>query len=125
LRRVAGADLDRWQRRTGVDLDDSQVCGLVDADDARRPAQVLRVGVGGELDVDFVSLVDYVVIGDDVALGVDDEAGPEGFANAASTAIFTVALVRRLAAKEAVEEVLEIALAPALALLVVGLIFVV
>ena len=66
--------------RVGVDLDDRQIGGLVDADHARRTAQVLVVRVGGELDVDLVGLLDNVIVGDDVALGIDDEAGAERLA---------------------------------------------
>src|SRR5215472_13816317 len=104
LRHVAVAQLDGGQGGIGVDLDDGEVGGLVDADDARRAAEVLGVGVGGELDVDLVGLVDDVVVGDDVALGVDDETGAEGLAD---LVIAVIALVGDLAAEEAVEEVLE------------------
>ena len=38
------------------------------------------VGVGGELDVDLVGFIDDVIVGDDVAARVDDEAGAEGLA---------------------------------------------
>jgi hypothetical protein len=52
-----------------------------------------------------------VVVGDDVAARVDDEAGAEGLALAAawSVAIIAAALAA-LAAEEAVEEVLHVAL---------------
>jgi hypothetical protein len=53
-----------------------------------------------------------VIVGDDVALGVDDEAGAEGFADLSVVA--AIALVGNLAAEEAVEEVLEIILTLAL-----------
>ena len=69
------------------------------------------VGIGGELDKDLVGLFDDVIVGDDVALGIDDEAGAEGLADLA--VVTAVALVGDLAAEEAIEEVLEIiALAP-------------
>ena len=76
-----------------------------------------RVGIGGELDVDLVGLVDDVIVGDDVALGIDDEAGAERLAAPGRRR-------RRpwsgnLAAEEAVEEVLEVVLALALALILV------
>ncbi len=87
-----------------VDLDDGEVGGLVGSDHARRPAEVLGVGIGGQLDVDFVGLVDDVVVGDDVALGIDDEAGSQRLTHLAAV-IF--ALVGHLPAEEAVEEVLE------------------
>jgi hypothetical protein len=77
LRRVGVAQLDGRQRRAGVDLDHRQIGGLVDADHARRTAQILGVGIGGELDVDLVGLLDHVIVGDDVALGIDDEARAE------------------------------------------------
>ena len=79
---------------------------LSTADHARRPAQILRVRIGGELDVDLVGLLDDVIVGDDVALGIDDEARAERFLHAAAL----VAAIRRgnLAAEEAVEEVLEV-----------------
>ena len=114
LRPVGVAHLDGGQGRAGVDLDDGEVGGLVDADDARGTAEVLRIGIGGELDVNLVGLFDDVVVGDDVALGIDDEAGAEGLADLAVVA--AVALVGDLAAEEAIEEVLEVVCALALAL---------
>ncbi len=96
----------------GVDLDDGEVGGLVGSDYARGASEVLTVGIGGELDVDLVGLFDHVVVGDDVALGIDDEAGAERFANL--TVFAVIALVGHLAAEEAVEEVLEVVLTLAL-----------
>ncbi len=78
---VGVAELDGGQRGIGVDLDDGEVGGLVGADHARRTSEVLSVGIGGELDVDLVGLLDHVIVGDDVALGVDDEAGAERLAH--------------------------------------------
>ena len=49
---------------------------------AGRPWSAL--GIGRELDVDLVGLVDDVIVGDDVALGIDDEAGAERLAHAAA-----------------------------------------
>ncbi len=65
-------------------------------------------GVGGELDVDLVGFVDDVIVGDDVAARVDDEAGAEGAALGAVTVV--VAVTAALAAEEAIEEVLHVAL---------------
>ena len=104
--RVGVAHLDGGQRRAGVDLDDREIGGLIDADDVRRTAQVLRVGIGGELDVDLVGLVDHVIVGDDVALGIDDEAGAERLLHLAVVAAILPS--GSLAAEEAVEEVLEV-----------------
>ena len=105
--RVGVAQLHGRQRSAGVDLDHCQIGGLVDADHARRTALVLVVGIGRELDVDLVGLLDHVIVGDDVALGIDDEARAERLAHLAVVAAF---LVGHLAAEEAVEEVLEVAL---------------
>ncbi len=107
LRLVGVAELHGRQSRAGVDLDHGEVGGLVDADDARRAAEVLRVGIGGELDVDLVGLLDDVIVGDDVALGVDDEAGAERLAD---LAVVAAILIGHLAAEESVEEVLEVIL---------------
>ena len=70
------------------------------------------VGVGGELDVDLVGLIDDVVVGDDVAARIDDKAGAKGVALAAVGAVFSAA---PLAAEEAVEEVLHVALVAVIA----------
>ena len=67
------------------DLDDREIRRLVCADYARGTAEFLAIRIGGELDVDFVGLLDHVIVGDDVALGIDDEAGAEGFANLPSS----------------------------------------
>ena len=83
---IGVAHFDGGQRRTGVDLDDGEVGGLIGADDAGGTAEVLRIGIGGELDVDLVGLFDDVIVGDDVALGIDDEAGAEGLADLAVVA---------------------------------------
>ena len=110
---VGVAHLHGGQRGIGVDFDDGEIGGLVDADDAGGASEILRVGVGGELDVDLVGLFDDVVVGDDVALGIDDEAGAEGFAH---LAVVIVALVGILSAEEAIEEVLEVVVSLTLAL---------
>jgi len=64
-----------------------------------------------------------VVVGDDVALGIDDETGAEGFTDLAVVAI----LIGDLAAEEAIEEVLEIVLAlsltlPLVLIIVIGIV---
>ena len=106
LRGVGVAQLHGRQRRAGIDLDDRQVGGLVDADHARRTAQILGVGIGGELDVNLVGLLDHVIVGDDVALGIDDEARAQRLLHSAA---LVAALGRgNLAAEEAVEKVLEV-----------------
>ena len=94
-----------------LDLDDGEIGGLVGADNARGPAEVLRIRIGRELDVDLVGLFNDVVVGDDVALGIDDEAGAEGFTDLAIVAavveaIFTI--LAATAAKEALEEILKV-----------------
>ena len=119
---VGVAQFNGRKRRAGVDLDDGKVGGLVDADDAGGTAKILSVGIGGELDVDFVGFVDDVVVGDDVALGIDDEAGAERFLHLAIVGA-VIGAAGRLAAKEAVEEVLKVVLS--LSLLTVVLIVVI
>ena len=78
---------------------------------AGRPCRVV-VGIGGELDVDLVGLVDDVVVGDDVAARVDDKAGAQGLALAAAVGA-VISARAALAAEEAVEEVLHVALVAA------------
>ncbi len=107
---VGVAELDRGQRLRRVDLDDGDVGLGVDADDVGGTAVLgVAVGIGGELDVDLVGLVDDVVVGDDVAARIDDEAGAEGLALAAAL-VAVIAALAALAAEEAVEEVLHVAL---------------
>ena len=111
--RIGIAQLDGRQRRVGIDLDHGQVGGLIDADHPRRAPEILVVGIGRELDVDLVGLIDHVIVGDDVALGIDDEAGAQRLANtAAAPLVAVIACHRAPAAEEAVEEVLEVALPP-------------
>ena len=64
-----------------------------------------------------------VVVGDDVALGIDDEAGAERLA--APAAVVAAVLVGHLAAEEAVEEVLEVVLALTLAVVLIVVLIVV
>ncbi len=120
LRGVGVAQLDGGQWGTGLDLDDRQIGGLVGADDARRAAQVLCVRIGRELDVNLVGLLNHVIVGNDVSLWIDNEARAKRLPDGAIIPAF---LVGHLAAEEAVEEVLEVALPLAL-LRFVGLVFV-
>ncbi len=62
-------------------------------------------GIGGELDVDVVGFVDDVIVGDDVAARVDDEAGAESLVLAAAWSVAVIGVLATLAAKEAVEAV--------------------
>src|SRR6185312_5463596 len=67
-------------------------------------------GVGGELDVDLVGLLDDMVVGDDVAARVDDKARAESTAfRAAQHAVAVIISWATLAAEEAIEEVLHVA----------------
>ena len=70
------------------------------------------LGLVGELHEDAVCLFDDVVVGDDIAAWVDDEAGAEGLTLAARTVlvISTAAAAGVLPAEKAVEEILHIAL---------------
>jgi len=97
-----------WERGTAVDFDDREIRSFVGADDAGGTAEILRVRIAGKLDEDLVGFFDHVVIGDDVALGVDDEARTQRLANL--SIIAAVTLIRYLSTEEAVEEVLEIVL---------------
>ena len=83
----------------------------VDADDVGGTAAFgAVVGIGGQLDVDLVGFVDDVVVGNDVAAGVDNEAGAEGLALSANAAICAIISTLAATAEEAVEEVLHVAL---------------
>ena len=66
-----------------------------------------------------------MIVGDDVALGIYDEAGAKGLTNLAVVAAFRIRPARHLAAKELVEEVLEVALALPLLLILVLILVVV
>ena len=90
----------------GLDFEDGNVGGLVDADDFGGTALV-AFRIAGEADEDPVGFVDDVVVGDDVAARIDDEAGAEGLAFLAVIATAEIGIL----AEEAVEEVLEAALA--------------
>jgi len=56
-----------------ADLEDREVGGRVASDDPRGDAIVAR-----EIDLDLLRVFDHVVVRDDVAVLVDDEAGAEG-----------------------------------------------
>ncbi len=94
------------QGAVGLDLQDCDVGGFIDADDFGGAALV-AFGIAGETDIDAVGLVDDVVVGDDVAAGIDDEAGAEGFAFLAVIAAVHAGVL----AEEMVEEILETTLA--------------
>jgi hypothetical protein len=115
LRAVGVAELDGGQGLGCVDFDDGDVGLGVYADDVRRTAVlVLVVGIGGELDVDLVGLIDDVVVGDDVATRIDDEARAEGLALAAALGA-VISARPSLAAEVAVEKVLQVALVAVIA----------
>ena len=77
LRAVGVAEFDGGEGGLGVDLDDGDIGFDVDANDGggvALHAGEAVFGLAGELDVDLVGLVDDMVVGDDVAARVDDEA---------------------------------------------------
>src|SRR6266705_5980961 len=63
----------------GVDLDDGQVGVGVYADNL---GVILRGGPG-ESDLDTVGFLDYVIVGEDVSIRIDDHAGAKRVAPAA------------------------------------------
>ena len=69
-----------------------------------RPWETFRVG--RKLHIDAIRFFHHVVIGNDVAAGIHDEAGAEGLADL----VTLVAAAWPLTAKEAVEEVLKVLL---------------
>ena len=73
-----------------------------------------RKQFAGELDEDVVGLIDDVVVGDDVAARIDDEAGAEGLTLAELGRLTAVAPT----AEEAVEEVLHVVVVAAAAVIV-------
>src|SRR6202044_1535150 len=109
LRAVGVAQLHGGQGLLDIDLDDRDVGVLVDADDVSGTTLIAgaAIGIGGELHVDAVGLIDDVIVGDNVTARVHDEAGAEGASGAAAVAI-VVAVIATLAAEEAVEEVLHV-----------------
>jgi len=76
---IGVAELDAGEF-LGVDLDDGDVRVLIGTDHCGWTAIVATVGVGRELDEYLVGFIDDVIVGDDVAAWVDDEAGAEGAA---------------------------------------------
>ncbi len=103
---VGVAEFDGGKRFLRVDFDDGDIGVLIDSDYRGNTAWVaVAVGIAGEPDVDFVGFIDDVVVGDDVAAGIDDETGAESTAFSAGA----IAVVTTLAAEEAVEEVLHVA----------------
>ena len=69
---VAVAELDRLKRLVGMDAQQGQIALGVLADQLGR-----KLGAVVEDDVDLVGIGDHVVVGDDDAGRVDDEAGSE------------------------------------------------
>ena len=64
------------ERLARVDLQQGDVGGRVAADDLGRDgASAVAVLVGAEVDLDLAGAFDDVVVGQDVAVGRDDEAG--------------------------------------------------
>ena len=113
LRAVGVAELDGGEGFFGVDFNDGHVGVFVDADDSCGAAEVASAafGVGGKLDENSVGFIDDVVVGDDVAARVNDEAGAESAALAAAHLRVVVATVGvTLVAEEAAEEVLHVLL---------------
>src|SRR5271165_3559428 len=85
---VRVAQLGGRQRLLGVNLDDRQIGFLVHADHDS------VIGHGGgivhQLHADAIGLLHHVVVGDDVTLGIDDDAGTEGaLTHVAHTAVRT------------------------------------
>jgi hypothetical protein len=95
-----------------VDLDDGEIGFFIHADHGGIVAD--RLGIAHEVDLDLVGFVDDVIVGHDVALGIDDNAGAERALP--HVLLRHAATLTTLAAKEAVKEILEGALSLALAL---------
>ena len=81
LGRVAVAQVDERQLVVGLHLQHGQVAALVVADDAGRQHGAVIHGDG-----DVGGAVDHVVVGDDRAVGVDQEARPAGLDGCAGAA---------------------------------------
>jgi hypothetical protein len=60
-------------------------------------------------DVDFIGAVDHVIVGDDQAVGVDDEAGPKTLCPPlwAARGVLSAVAGRAVAVEEIAEELLE------------------
>ena len=96
-------------RGNGIDFDDRDIGVRIDANDLRGAAVVGGiVGVGRELDENFVGLVDNVIVGDDVAARIDDEAGAKRFTNTAAIQAAAIIRTLRRGRRKAIEEVLEV-----------------
>ena len=101
---VGVAHLHRGQRLGGGDLDHRQIGFLIYPYNlARAPLVAFRIG--RELHVDLVCLFDHVVVSNDVAAGIDDEAGTERLAHLVT---LVRSASRSLSAEEAVKEVLKV-----------------
>ena len=100
LHRVGVAERERMQIGGG-DFEQREIARLVGADDLRRQ----RAAVG-HLDLDVVRAVHHVVVGQDVAVGRDDDAGPERRAGAARLlALAATELIAELLAEESAQHV--------------------
>ena len=105
---VGVAQLGSGQRLLGVDLDHREIGFRIGADHRRSVGHGL--GIAHQVDANLVSLVDHVIVGEDVALGIDDHARAQralahiGRAAELAAALTTAA---RLSAEEAVKEILE------------------
>ena len=97
------AHLHRGQRLGGGDLHHRQIRILIHADYLAHAA-LKAFGVGGKLHVNPIRLLHHVIVSNDVAAGIHDEAGAERLTHLVT--LFAAAMA--LAAKEPVEEVLKI-----------------
>jgi hypothetical protein len=68
---IGVADRHRRQRRPGIDLDDRNIALAVRADQPR--AVFRRVAIQSH--ANMIHILDHVIVGDDVAVLIDDEAG--------------------------------------------------
>ena len=103
------AKLDGGKGILRVNLNDGDVCVPVDADYRGGTAIVAgaTIRIGRKLDVDLVGFVDDVIVGNDVATGIYDEARAESSAFATLT-IAVIIAAATLAAEEAIEEILHV-----------------
>src|ERR1019366_4636824 len=102
------AQLRGGQRLLGINLDDREIGFLVNPDHDGVVGN--GRGIVHELDADSVGFFDHVIVGNDVALGIDDDAGTQGtFAKVVGTLTLVrtaLATLPSLSAKKAVEEIL-------------------
>ena len=73
---VGITEFDRGKRGRGFNLDDRDIGRRIDADHLGGTAKIgVRIGIGRQFHVNLVGLIHHVVVGDDVAARIDDEAG--------------------------------------------------